>query len=164
MSSGFLFNRNEIYKKNKILSDIYTPKDNTLNKNIFNIGNINIKNKDKNNEFLNNLKEYFSYNNINNINNNIESSKAYQPFDLNCIFNMPRKKIKEKMIYILKNMKFKVKHINAYKYSIIHEGKNEIYEFSLPWNHLGIIKFKKVRGFNNEFINNTRKIIYRINK
>ena len=171
-----LFNRNDLYQRNKILSNIYTPKSNTLYKNLnFSIGNIDIKNKPKNinprnnNDLLGNLKEYFSFKDkVNNNNNNnyaVNSGNgAYEPFDLNCLFILPRKVIKEKILNIFENIKCRVKQINAYKYNISYKEKRIIYEFSLPLNNKGIVKFKKISGINKEFANDVRKIVYGLNK
>ena len=149
---------------------------NNSNENIsFNIGNINIKNNQVNNQFLNNLKEYFSYKdkninlNINNINNIIKNNEVYEPyepyepFDLNCIFAIPRKNIKEIIMNILEKKKLKIKQINPYKYNIIYRGKKEIIEFCLNINNKGILKIKKIKGNYNEYINIIRKIIYNVN-
>ena len=124
-NSGFLFNRNNQYHKNKVLSEVYSsPINNTSKKNMdFNIGNINFKNNQVNNQFLNNLKEYFSYKdkNINlNINNIFENKEIYEPFDLNCIFVFPRKNIKEKIMNIFEKTKCKIRQIKPYKYNIIY--------------------------------------------
>ena len=164
-NSGFLFNRNNQFHKNKILSEVFSsPICNTSNKNMdFNIGNINIKNNQVNNQFLNNLKEYFSYDNknINNINKNNE---IYEPFDLNCIFALPRKNLKEKLINIFEKMNYKVIRINQYKYNILFGEKKDIFEFCFNINNKRIVKIKKLKGNNNKYINNIRKIIYSINK
>ena len=164
VSSGFLVKRNDAYNKKKIFSEMNSQMDNSLNKNtMYKLGNINIKNKGKKNEILDNIKQYFKSNNNDNINDN-DQTNSYQPFDLNCTFNLPKKTLIEKIMNILKNMKFKVKQIKLHKYNIIHESKKEMYELNISWNNIGIIKFKRIKGINNEYINNFRKIIYRINK
>ena len=172
INSGFLLNRNGGGHKNKVLSKVFSsPVCNNSNENIgFYIGNINIKNNKVNKQFLNNLKEYFSYKdkNINlNINNIIENNEVYdgpyEPFDLNCIFAIPRKNIKEIIMNILEKKKLKIKQINPYKYNIIYRGKKEIIEFCLNINNKGILKIKKIKGNYNEYINIIRKIIYNVN-
>ena len=164
-NSGFLFNRNNQFHKNKKLSEVYSsPICNTSNKNMdFNIGNINIKNNQVNNQFLNNLKEYFSYENIN-TNNISKNNEIYEPFDLNCIFALPRKNLKEKLINIFEKMNYKVIRINQYKYNILFCEKKDIFEFCFNINNKRIVKIKKLKGNNNKYINNIRKIIYSINK
>ena len=69
-------------------------------------------------------------------------------FDLNCLFILPRKVIKEKILNIFENIKCRVKQINAHKYNNSYKEKKIMYEFSLPLNNKGIVKFKKIRGIN----------------
>ena len=57
-----------------------------------------------------------------------------------------------------------MKQINAHKYNNSYKEKKIMYEFSLPLNNKGIVKFKKIRGINKEFVNDVRKIVYGINK
>ena len=154
--SGFLFNRNEKFIKNKILSE-YSSMSNTLQKNI----NMNI-NKNIKNDYINNLKNYFSIKDKNSY-QDYNINEIYQPFDLNCIFIKPRKTIKEKILDIFQNIKCGVKEINSYKFNINFNNKKCILKISLVYNNLGIIKIKKVKGVNSIFINNARKIISELN-
>ena len=150
-NSGFLFTRNSKNKNNKILN-AYSPLSNTLNKNInFNIGNIDIKPFKSKNDCLNIYKEK--------IFKNEEKSDIYEPFDLNCIFALPRKKIKEKMACVLENLKCKIKQINPYKYIIY--GKKYSYELNISLNNNATtLKFRNIKGSNKyEYINNVQKII-----
>ena len=164
-NSGFLINKNSKFEK-KILSAGYSPVGDKMKKKInFNIGKINIKSYNSN-DFLDNLKQYFLNKNISinsfnkNNNNNNENNQIYEPFDLNCIFFLPRKTVKEKMMKIFENIKCKVKQINPYKYNIVYRNNKDIYELSLPLNNeVSIIKFKKNKSFNGDYINNTRKFI-----
>ena len=172
--SSFLYKGNDLScRNNKFLSNNVQPKTNTLFKNInFNMKENDIKNKNKKmmtykNKNLFNLKEYSSEKYRKNINNNdtIDNDRgSYEPFDLNCIFILPRKTIREKILKIIENIKYKTKQISAYKYNIIYGEKN-IYEFSLTINkNIGIIKFKKIKGDNKDFTNEAKKIIYGTNK
>ena len=173
--SSFLYKGNDLScRNNKFLSNNNAhPKTNTLFKNInFNMKDIDIKNKNQKmmtykNKNLFNLKEYSSEKYKKNINNNdtIDNNRdSYEPFDLNCIFILPRKAIREKILKIIENIKYKTKQISAYKYNIIYGEKN-IYEFSLTINkNIGIIKFKKIKGDNKDFTNEAKKIIYGTNK
>ena len=52
-------------------------------------------------------------------------------------------------------------HINII---IVIKKKKIMYEFSLPLNNKRIVKFKKIRGINKEFVNDVRKIVYGVNK
>ena len=153
-NSGFLYTRNSKYKNNKILN-AYSPLSNTLNKNInFNIGNIDIKPFKNKNNCLNIYKEKNF--------KNEEKSDIYEPFDLNCIFALPRKKIKEKTAYMFENIKCKIKQINPYKYIIY--GKKYSYELNISLNNNATtLKFRNFKGNNkNEYINNVQKIIQAI--
>ena len=61
---------------------------------------------------------------------------------------------------IFENIKCKVKQINPYKYNIVYRENKDIYELSLPLNNeVAIIKFKKNKSFNGDYINNARKFI-----
>ena len=172
-NSGYLFKRNDnnyvLYPKKKILSsDINSPKNYDLYKKSKNnyIDYMELKNNNKkenniisNNNIMIGLKKYFSYKEIN-INEN--SYKDLEPFDLNCIFIMPRKILKEKLLNNLKNVKCRIKQIKPYKYNI-NSGDNKIkFEFYLPKNILGIVKFKKVKGNNKEYAYDIRRIMDKI--
>ena len=161
-NSGFLFNRNEKYNKSKIFSE-YSSMSNTLyKKNNENNESIDA-NKDIKKDFLNNLKNYFSNQNINSYRNS-HVTENFQPLDLNCIFIYPRKVMKEKIIKVLQNIKCKIKQINSYKFDINYNNKKNQMKFSLIYNGIGILRIKKIKGINSEFINNARKIIYEINE
>ena len=161
--SGYIHNRNIKNKnKNKTILDILSPMNFTLKqKNIFSIDRFDIRNKNigsprykgKNNYFINNLQNYFTNK------ERINDEQTYVPFDLNCIFSLPRKVIKEKLLKGMESIKCRVKQINLYKYNVIYGDKRNIYEFNLPSNNLGVIKVKKIKGNYREYINDVRKII-----
>ena len=72
--------------------------------------------------------------------------------------------MKEKIIKVLQNIKCKIKQINSYKFDINYNNKKNQMKFSLIYNGIGILRIKKIKGINSEFINNARKIIYEINE
>ena len=82
-----------------------------------------------------------------------------EPFDLNCFFYLPKKIIKTKILNNAEKLKCKIRQINTNKYMISFDDNENIYEFNLPKNYSGIIKFKKIKGINKSYINDIRKII-----
>ena len=153
-------NNNNIYQ-NLLYSDIKIPinnniDNNTLENNVINNNNTNYKNIINNNgDILKNLKQYFDKQDTK-IDNN---DQTIEPFDLNCIFYLPKKMIKNQLMCHLKSLKYKVKQINSYKYQISYDENNNVYEFFLSKNYLGIIKFKRIKGNYNTYIYDIRKII-----
>ena len=163
--SGYILNRNNKNDhKKKIISDILSPMNFTLNqRNTFSIDRIKISDKNipspkykgVKNLFINNLQNYFS----NKERNKINMEETYEPIDLNCIFSLPRKVIKEKLLKGMENIKCRVKQINLYKYNVIYGDKRNIYEFNLPLSNLGIVKIKRIKGNNKDFVDDARKIV-----
>ena len=162
--SGYILNRNSKNNKKKIISDTLSPMNCTSKqRNTFSIDRIDIKNKNmasprfigKNTQFINNLQKYFT----NKENNIINNEQAYEPIDLNCIFSLPRKVIKGKLLKSIENIKCRVKQINLYKYNVIYGDKRNIYEFNLPLGNLGVVKVKKIKGNYKDYVNDVRKII-----
>ena len=88
-----------------------------------------------------------------------------EPFDLNCISSFPIKIIRNKLVKVLEELKYKTKKINSNKYIIYYgEIENEnIYEFNILKNNFPIIKFKKIQGANNIYYSDIRKIFLKIN-
>jgi hypothetical protein len=163
--SGYILNRNsKNNNKKKTTSDMLSPMNYTLKqRNTFSIDRADIRNKNLgsprykriNNHFINNLQNYFT----NKEKNRINDEQAYEPIDLNCIFSLSRKVIKEKLLKGMESIKCRVKQINLYKYNVIYGDKRNIYEFSLPLNDLGVVKVKKIKGNYKDYINDVRKII-----
>ena len=85
-----------------------------------------------------------------------------EPFDLNCFFYLPKKIIKTKILNNAEKLKCKIRQINTNKYMISFDDNENIYEFNLPKNYSGIVKFKKIKGINKSYINDIRKIITNI--
>ena len=138
-------NKNSLNKEKKIYkSNIETPINNNTN-------NIN------NNEKLKNLKQLFKKKD-NKMDYNMND---LEPFDLNCLFCLPRNIIKRLLIYNLEKLKYKVKQINLNKYIIYYGQYTNVYELNLSKNHSGIIKFKRIKGANNNYVNDIRKIIFK---
>jgi len=160
-----ILNRNcKNNNKKKAISDMLSSMNFTLNqRNTFSIDRMDIRNKNIaspknkriNNLFLNSLQNFFSNQEKNKINN----EQTYEPVDLNCIFSLPRKNIKEKLLKGMENFKCRVKQISLYKYNVIFGDKRNIYEFNLPLSNLGVVKVKKIKGNNKDFVNDVRKII-----
>ena len=146
----------------------------TLNSNI--ISQLKNKSNTNNNFYKSEKMEsvkiksiYDTSKNNNNYNNSMYKIKNntkeldLEPFDLNCIFILSIKTIKEKLLNQLKKLKYKVKQINSYKYSISYGENKDIFELNLKTNYLNIIKFKKLKPVNNHYINNLKKIMCKIN-
>ena len=163
--SGYILNRNSKNdNKNKIISDILSPMNYTSKqRNTFSIDRIDIRNKNMASpryngisaHYINNLHNYFTNKEKNIINN----EQSYEPIDLSCIFSLPRKVIKEKILKSMESIKCRVKQINLYKYNVIYGDKRNIYEFNLPLSNLGVVKVKKIKGNYKDYVNDIRKII-----
>jgi hypothetical protein len=145
-------------KNNPINSDIKMPININLNaNNNFNNDNLN-HSKNINNTNLDlpkNLSYYLNNQEKNNDNVNIN----VEPFDLSCVFYSSRKTIKNLILKNLQSLKYKIKSINSYRYRIYCNDNNNVYEYTLPYNNLGIIKFVKIKGNYNSYTNNIKKII-----
>ena len=145
-------------KNNPINSDIKMPININLNANN-NFNNDNLDHSKNNNntnlELTKNLSYYLNKQEKNNDNANIN----VEPFDLSCVFYSSRKKIKNLILKTLQSSKHKIKSINSYRYRIYCNDNDNVYEFNLPYNNLGIIKFIKIKGNYNVYTNNLKKIV-----
>jgi hypothetical protein len=133
---------NSIY--HNLLSHFKTP---SINNNTSRNNNSILENKENNN-IIENIEFEISNNMID-----------LEPFDLNCFFYLPKKVIKTKILNKLEILKWKIKQINPNKYIIYFDENENIYEFNLPKNYSGIIKFKKIKGINKIYINYIRSLI-----
>ena len=111
----------------------------------------------------NDNKNKFSNKNKNDIKKNILNfNHDFEPFDLSCIFYLSNKEIKKYMMKRIELLKYKVKQINTNKYEISYEDNKNIYEYNLSKNYSGIIKFRRIKGINNNYINDIRNIISKL--
>ena len=144
-----ILNYRNIINKNLLKSQFKIPK-NPINNNTGNKNNNKILDKKENNNIKN-----IEFKIINNL-------MDLEPFDLNCFFYLPKKIIRTKILNNLEKLKCKNKQINPNKYIISFKENENIYEFNLPNNYSGIIKFKKIKGINKIYINDIRSLISNI--
>jgi len=156
------FNHNNYLVYNKLLkSEVNNSMNENEIKNNFSVYNERInKNIISNNNIKNNLNKQ-EIDNI--INEEKQELQDFEPFDLSCIFNLSQKLVKEKILNNLEKIKYRVKQINSYKYNIINRENKNIYELSIPPNYLNIIKFKKIKAMNNNYVTDIRQIINQLN-
>ena len=156
------FNHNNYLVYNKLLkSEVNNSMNENEIKNNFSVYNERInKNIISNNNIKNNLNKQ-EIDNI--INEEKQELQDLEPFDLSCIFNLSQKLVKEKILNNLEKIKYRVKQINSYKYNIINRENKNIYELSIPPNYLNIIKFKKIKAMNNNYVTDIRQIINQLN-
>ena len=126
-----------------------------------------IKDLKQTKNLLENFNSFFSEKektiNKENILKGINGETNFIPFDLSCVFISSRKQLKQKIVNICDKMKYKIKFINMYKFSIVPGDKlDNMFEVNLPKNKLGIINFKKIRLTNLEQTNHIKKIISKI--
>ena len=156
------FNQNNHLVYNKLLkSDL----NNSMNENeIKNNFSVYSERSNKNIIYNNNIKNNLNKQEIENIIN--EQKKELQdlePFDLSCVFNISQKIAREKILNNLEKLKYRAKQINSFKYNIINRDNKNIYELSIPPNYLNIIKFKKIKVMNNNYVTDIRQIINQLN-
>ena len=145
----FYYNNTESQKKNqKDFLGIFQNNNTIINKNLF-VSDFQISNN-INNKSKNNIKSSI---------NKYPDISDFEPFDLNCIFLLSNRIIKKNLKNILEAKKYKVKQINSNKYIFSYEDNKNIYEFSLSKNISGIIKFRRIKGKINNYINDIRYII-----
>ena len=156
------FNQNNYLVYNKLLkSDL----NNSMNENEIK-NNFSVYNERSNKNIINNnnIKNNLNKQEIDTIiNDQKQELQDLEPFDLSCIFNLSQKIIKEKILNNLEKLKYRAKQINSYKYNIINKENKNIYELSISPNYLNIIKFKKIKAMNNNFVNDIRQIINQLN-
>ena len=160
------FNYNNYLVYNKLLK---SEVNNSMNENEIK-NNFSVYNERSNKNIINNnnIKNNLNKQEIENIiNEQKQELQDLEPFDLSCTFNLSQKIAKEKILNNLEKLKYKVKQINSYKYNISNrENKNKaysIYELSIPPNYLSIIKFKKIKAMNNNYVTDIRQIINQLN-
>ena len=157
-----LINKEKKIQYNNIQN--YKNKNQKESKNIFLYSNLNEYNKEIKKSENNSNRNDIAINYKNKIKVNIIINDL-EPFDLNCISSFPIKIIRNKLVKVLEELKYKTKKINSNKYIIYYgEIENEnIYEFNILKNNFPIIKFKKIQGANNIYYSDIRKIFLKIN-
>ena len=156
------FNQNNYLVYNKLLK---SEVNNSMNENEIK-NNFSVYNERSNKNIINNnnIKNNLNKQEIDTIiNDQKQELQDLEPFDLSCIFNLSQKIIKEKILNNLEKLKYRAKQINSYKYNIINKENKNIYELSISPNYLNIIKFKKIKAMNNNFVNDIRQIINQLN-
>jgi hypothetical protein len=156
------FNQNNYLVYNKLLK---SEVNNLMNENEIK-NNFSVYNERSNKNIINNnnIKNNLNKQEIDTIiNDQKQELQDLEPFDLSCIFNLSQKIIKEKILNNLEKLKYRAKQINSYKYNIINKENKNIYELSISPNYLNIIKFKKIKAMNNNFVNDIRQIINQLN-
>ena len=163
INDDVIIHRNQRFKKSRSLFLDEQTHNTFSNNNNLDLSNIEKKAMNLNKAF--NKTRESKIVKTENITNEKNYEENYKPFDLSCVFLLPRKQLKQKIVGVCKKMKYKIKFLNLYKCNIHIKDKEGItFEINFPKNKLGIINIRKYRINDTEQRAHINKIISAIKK